>query len=403
MSQTNQPAPQSITREQVLAALDTEINFLQAARSTTGRTGWALTLSLSALVWLGIQIWGSPNVSVRNVALLGIILTLLWNLLRNVAKSIDSSLVPQRPAQGRFFSLAPWLGAMRSTILIQGIELAVILFALFRIGTPEVLILKWYYFFGLVAVVGAFIVSYVSLPQIPATDDRSPGRIFAAIFVICQWLARAAVAGASVLIIFKWAALFSKDDVRLAVILAAGGFLLNSLLAENFSATHVTAFQNTRQNLAFSRISVEEARQLSDLLRFVGNSPTQVVGSTTDSLLGAADEIRAIFAQVEDVILRTKQLDFEIEQARSTNKPIEAKRSEYSQSRKDLFGLYRQGITQYERLLGRLEKFETHVKIAALFSASAAKEVEPLIVKLRAAVRPLADQLARIRRDLGTR
>jgi len=235
--------PIKLTREQLLAALDTEIHNFEATKSSTGHTRWALTLSLSGLLWLSIQIWDSTKFSPRNAALLAIALTLLWDFILKFKGSLDSSLLPSQPTRGRLFAFSYLLGALRSTIFFFGLKQTAILAVILWLASPELLVLKWYFIFSLVGVVLAFGVSYLDLPPIPALDAPTPARFFIIALQSCTWLVRITVAVVAIFILCRSASQFTAADVRLGIIIAAFGYLLTLLVDEHFPASHLAAIR----------------------------------------------------------------------------------------------------------------------------------------------------------------
>ena len=397
MSSADQPMPEKLTREQLLAALDTEIHNFEATKSATGHTRWALALSLSGLLWLGIQIWDSAKFSPRNTALLAIALTLLWDFILKFRGSLDSSLLPSQPTRGRFFAFSYLLGALRSTIFFFGLKQAAILAAIIWLASPELFILKWYFISSLVGVALAFVVSYLDLPPIPALDAPTAARFLIIVLQFCTWLVRIAVAVSATFILCQSAAQFTAADVRLGVIIAAFGYLLTLLVDEQFPASHLAAMRAVRQNLAFARISPEEAQIQTDLLLLVGGGVANTVRHTPDSILATAEQVRSNYAQIESLLPNYNKLAAEMAQPATAGQSALTARTEYDRLHKFLGQIYSQATTQHDRLLKRVKKFEEHVQFIAYFSASAAREAEPLIEKLKVAFIVLAGQREKLK------
>lgn len=389
--------PVKLTREQLLAALDTEIHNFEATKSSTGHTRWALTLSLSGLLWLCIQIWDSTKFSPRNAALLAIALTLLWDFILKFKGSLDSSLLPSQPTRGRLFAFSYLLGALRSTIFFFGLKQTAILAVILWLASPELFILKWYFIFSLVGVVLAFGVSYLDLPPIPALDAPTPARFFIIALQLCTWLVRITVAVVAIFILCRSASQFTAADVRLGIIIAAFGYLLTLLVDEHFPASHLAAIRAVRQNLAFARISPEEAQIQTDLLLLVGGVVANSVRHTPDSILATAEEVRSNYAQIESLLPNYHKLAAEMGQPSNASQTVQTARTEYDRLHKFLGQIYSQATAQHDKLLKRVKKFEDHVQFIAYFSASAAREAEPLIEKLKVAFVVLAGQREKLK------
>ena len=225
MNSANQPGtPEELKREQLLDALDTEIANVQSVMSATGRTRWALTLSVSGLLWLGLQTWEAGIFSLRNVILLAVALTFLWEFMLKVRGSLDSALLPP-PARGRFITLNNVLGALRSTIVFHILKLSGLLAMIYWLALPELSLLKWCCVLNLALILICFVMSYVNMPPIPALDAPSKIRYMAWGREWLAWLCRIAIATSSVWVLYNYGAHFSAADLRLGIIITLIGKL----------------------------------------------------------------------------------------------------------------------------------------------------------------------------------
>lgn len=392
MSPMNQNTPEGLTREQLLAAIDSEISHFQASNSATGRTRWALTLSLSALLWLGIQIWDSGAFSARNVALFAIAMTVLWDFILRVGGSMDSSLLPRQPSRGKFYSFSPLLGALRSTILFYVLRHAAMLTAILWVASPDLVILKWCSILSLVGTVLGLICSYIDLPPIPALDAPNPFWIVVRLIQRGSWIFHIVAAGSVVFAIYQFGMRLSAADIRLGIIVTAFGYLLTLLVEERFPVSHLAALRTIRQNLAFARLPLAEIQSQVDLLLLAGGSMAKAVQHTLDAIFTIADQVRSQYTQVEGLLPNYRKLSDDLAQAPTTGEAVQAKRSEFDRLHKFLAQLYRQATAQHDSLLKRVKKFEGHVEFLAFSSASTAKDIEPLVQKLKVTLTPLALQ-----------
>jgi len=381
----------TLPRDQLLAALDTEINNYRAVQSSSGHTRWALLLSLSGLIWLGIQICASPMISPPNVAVLAITLTVLWDFVLQVRNSLDSSLLPPESPPGGFIALSHLLGALRSTIVFQAIKQAIILALMIRLAPRQFFLLECYVATNLLITLLVLVVSYKSLPSIPTLDFPSPGQFLMRLHRWFIWLVRVAVACSATFILCRSAVNFSADDVRLGIICTALGYLATLIVAEQFPSSHIAALQAVRRNLAFCRISPSDAKNQIDLLLLAGGRSANTFQHTTDALLAAIDQVRSNYAQIKESVYDHEQLTTEIAQG-PENDDLQIKRTECELRHKSLVKMFDDAIARHDVLLKQQEDFENQVKIVGFLSASAAKEINPLIETLKAALVPLAEQ-----------
>lgn len=401
MSPMSQPPPEELTREQLLAAIDSEISHFQASNTATGRTRWALTLSLSALLWLGIQLWDTGVFSTKNVVLLAILLTLLWDFALKFGSALDSSLLPRQPLPGRFFAVSRLLGALRSTILFDVLKRAAILGGLFWLGSSELALLKWCSLFGLVGVLLVFTVSFMELPPTPVAGAPTPFRWVIRGVQWSAWLVQIIVTASAVFVLSQSAARFTAADVRLGVLITAFGYLLTLLVEEQFPARHLAALRTIRQNLAFGRQSLAEVKNQTDLLLLAGGSVTGAVQHTLDNIFSIAEQVRAKYTQVEGLLPNYHKLADELAQLPVSGEAGQVKREEYDRLHQLLAQLFGQANAQHDELLKGVKKFTGHVEFITFISASAAKEAQPLVEKLKVVLAPIAQQREKLRQILS--
>jgi hypothetical protein len=393
---------ESLLREQLLSALDREINDLQSARNSNGRTRWALTLSSAGLFWLGIQLWDTSNCSSRNVALLATAMTLLWDFLLKLTGSLDSPLLPRQATHGRFLPFSHLIGALRSTILFIGLKNAAMLAAVFWVQPPAWQVLAGYLIYSLLLVTIGFVVSYWDVPPIPVLDPPDRSRKFILGLRASPWLVRLLVLGSAVYALASFPHPFAAADVRLGAVVAAAGYLLTLLLDDQFSASHLNAWRAVRQNLAFGHISADEAKNQVDLLQLSGGSGMKAVQRTPDAILATADEIRADYLQVEASLAAAKQTVNALGTSLGSDETLQLPLADNHRLQKHCKDLFNRASAMHDKLLERVKTFELHVEFAGHLSVSAAEEAKPLIEKLKIALAPLSEQREKLKAALSS-
>lgn len=381
-----------LNREEMLSALDTEINHFQTAKSWTGRNRWALTLSISALLWLGIQDGANPALSRSNIALLAISLLLLWEILLKAGNALDSALLPAKKVKGTFFTFAPFFRALRSVIFLHALKQAATFAILLYLPFSRLLFLKFYFACGLCGALIGIVFTYVDIPPIPNFESNP---IVNAALKLHRWLELAAdgiAAFCAMYVLNSARKSFCPADIRMGVIIAAAVYLLTLLVEEKFPLSHLSALYLVRRNLAFRRISPEIAQNQIDLLLFSGSRIDEIAQQNIDSILTSVNQIREGYEEIEKEFRYCTALRLEIYEMSEESLFLKSKREELGQRWKSLMSRFDSFCMQHDKLLHRIEKFKSHLNTISFFSEKAAKEAEPIIRKLNAALLPLNEK-----------
>jgi hypothetical protein len=383
----------ALDREQFLEALDSEIAHLESARASTGLTRWGIIVSLSALLWLGLQILGESHYQLKNVAGLTIALTILWDILAKVIVALDAPMVSRQPVRGGFISLTQMIGAARSLLLFVGLKEGLLLVAAFISNLPGFTVAQVYLAAGFLLTAIGFVFTYVDILPIPVIEPHTKGRSYAICYQSISWLARVVVAGSLVWAIFKLRSTFSTDDVRLGILATACLYLLSLLVHDRFSTNYLAAFRKVRQNLAFNHISLDEAREQADLLTTFGGTTTATIHREPEEILASIDAIRSQFRKIESLQglilaapMNDPQLTFD-----SRVQDEERKRAS-----KIIPTLFAEACSEHDRLKDRVEQYIAYGSFLLYLSTSGARQVQPLAEKLKSAIQPLTEERERI-------
>lgn len=374
-----------MSREQFLAALDKEIEMVISQQSATGRNRWALVLTLSGLLWLGLQTLGAAKFSIQNVALLAIVLHFLWQFALKAAAGLDRSLIPaQEGGRGRFFEVSKLLGAVRSIVLFEAVKQATALMVIFWLGLPELELLKWYVVASFSLTLLVFPVTYMSVPPMPLVDIGLRVRGSTRAYSCAVIGARLAVSAFLLLVTYRHFGQFAIPDVQLAIIVAAFVYVATLLVQDQFPTIHLTALRAVRQNLAFCRVPLVDAREQAEILLLSGASLAKTYQRSIDTILNAAEQVRTSFSHIEELLPELNKLASQLSEPN--------KREEYDRRYSALRDLYHRAEARHEQLRGRVKELDENLKIAGLFSPSSVQETTPLIDKLKAAIQPLNEQ-----------
>ena len=393
-------------REDLLAGLDTEIRQAETALNSSGRSRWALMVSLSALLWLGIDVAGRTDLAWRQTLLLAVTLTVLWQLLLDIASAIDGPLLRGKKSRGKFFQFTPLLGAVRSTILFSALKCAALVGAVLWIKRPELTVALWYFVMTLIGFVVAFILSFTEIPPFPIPEIKTRHAISRwsnSILTIVDRGLQLATVAALITAVLKTREQFHASDVRLGIILTAFAYLLTQLIEDRFHVVHLSALRTVRQNLAFDRISVQDAKKQLDALLFTGGPAASTMHDSPDSVLAQADFIRSIYAEAEPLIVEFEKLTAELQATPADDLLLKERRKEHSRLRTCLVQLRQDAETEHKAIGRRVKRLEEQVKIIAVFSATSARELEPLVNRTKTALEPLEKQRAHLRAALESK
>ena len=117
-------APDSLTREQLLDALDNEIAKVSAAQTAAGWNQWAILGAIAALLWLFIDIWEKGRFDIQNVLFLILAFSLTWDVIRQSISRFDSPPIKASDSKSRFYSLNSLLATARTSIFFVFLKYA---------------------------------------------------------------------------------------------------------------------------------------------------------------------------------------------------------------------------------------------------------------------------------------
>jgi len=268
---TNTLGTDSITREQLLEALDTEIENVTAIQSATGWNHWVILGALAALLWLGIDTWENGHFILHNVLLLTMAITIFWRQLKMSAALFDSSPLPASKISNRFWSLSGLLGSTRTHILFTLVINVFFLSIVWMLKSPWVLVLKIYFIYEVLTDIIALGISlWDDFPEISTDHKPLPES-----FLRCIVLFTIALKYIMCLLIWGVVWFYAPDltthDLRLALLTSALLFLMSLAVETRIPTNYLQAYRAIRQNVAFGRIPLTEAKMQADMLLIGGN------------------------------------------------------------------------------------------------------------------------------------
>lgn len=290
-----------LTREQLLSALDTQIQFEGDSLRNEGWTRWAIWGAIASLTWIATDLMGHTNLSATRTASLGLLVFVFWKLVGQLVWILlPSSRMDVGPA--RFRLPADTLHPLRPECAADGLHHLLLLFVLAHYKVPGQGFLWAYAIFGVAKNLYVLLFGRLAAAVPTQLNIRATVHFLAAAQLV--WLATAG---------FKICAFvgssnetYSLADFRLALVLNAGSFLLIRLTTNTSSEHLVNKLTQLRQHTAFERISLLEAiKQAETILNgvtagevlkpFVGGVHTELVRvspllANFNQLVGQAEE-----------------------------------------------------------------------------------------------------------------
>lgn len=293
-----------LSREQLLEAIDCEIEAVASERTATGWTYWAIFGALAALLWVAIDCWERGFFLPNNVLLLAVALSVTVDSLGSTIASLDTSLVSIPTAKGRFHPVARLLASARSGILFHlcrhAVTMAVLTLLEARLLWPTQAYVVLIANSGLLAF--AHLLCLVpppgNLPGAPLSPPRHlrwVGSAIAVLFAALSYAAPPAAWG----VVWLNSGHLSPQDLRLALLCTAVLFLVSLAVESRVSTTRLNGLRTIRQNLAFARSSLSEAQTQADLL-LIGGSIGQLLQPEFQELVTAFERLDSSLARTRD-------------------------------------------------------------------------------------------------------
>ena len=287
----NSPAPNppaQLTSEQLLAALDSQIEHDSARQRSEGWTRWAVWGTLALLLWKAIGIWTAKDVVLVHAAHLFILAFVIWKFL----EEIIWILIPNARLQigpPRFHLAQDSIHPMRPDFAITALQYLVILGVLFHFGIPRQWCL-WVYALSAVAVCLSMFLSGVLMVGTPAFMNLQ-----AAIFVATGiQLVSLGLSGWQIGSLLRVdLAAYTSNELRLALVLNAIAFLLSKLTTATSSEYLLNKLTQLRQHIAFGRITPAEANKLAEEF-LTGVTLTQLLNPLVEKISTAEASLQAL-------------------------------------------------------------------------------------------------------------
>ena len=368
-----QPAPKDPLDEHwLLKALDAEIVGQSASLAATGRTRWALILALGALIAAAFQAWPSVCLHAKAFAL-AIAISLSWDVVLKFKSGIDRPLAAPSRRMGGFIDLSQIIGAARSAILLETIQQLVIIWICLSVTVPH---------FGWIAVAAsinvvsgivALIASMRTFAPVELPIEPEPRKWLQG--VAFNWALHTAPAILAIWPFLNSSVEVNIADAKLAAILAAIPYVLTLLANDDLQIRFTDAHRSIRQQLAFNRISPDQALLELQLLS-LGAERAQALARPFNEIMTAVERVRITLTLARSQIAE----DFSKELVSTT---------------------IQKGRHEYNQLAKKVNRLKTQQKILGYFAPKNVEQISTLMTPIAAATTPLCNEIKKLSADYG--
>ncbi|HWY29366.1 MAG TPA: hypothetical protein VNX46_01345, partial [Candidatus Acidoferrum sp.] len=370
-----------LTKDDLLSALDAQITFITAERRSAGWTRWAIWGALATLTWLGTDLFNHPELSSPPTTLLALGIFVLWRLLEMVAAMFSPS-TRASIAPNRFRVFAEVISAVRLELVVSVARYVLILFALVWFGFERVTLLWVYAVAALLFNGGVF--AYGILPLAFPTKHKS--RV---IFEnLPTFVAMGVLLGALIQIAVElkhFSPGLNLAEVRLAIIFNAVAHLFNWLASDTSAAPLLEHLKQVRQDLAFGRISLDEATRHADVT-LSGLKLTEALHPAVSAALTKAGELQGLLSCLKELTVEADKVLADIRQD-DQEYQVNGERGARLMRLLDQLDQGLAGVSAKKtELQNAVVKLQISSQLIVLFSPESKSEVESITAKVAKAI-----------------
>lgn len=289
----------SLTSEQLVGALDAQIKFVTDSQRNEGWTRWAIWGALAALVWIATDLITRTDLAMHRAVLASCAVFVLWTLLENLVKILSPS-ARMHVGPARFLLFTDATSAYRPELTASGLRHLLILIALIYFRFPGQWLL-WIY--TIAALMVGLLIVFCGMTSV-AMPVRLNLRTTFSILTAVQ-IAFLSAAGWQIISLIRVdLSSYSLADVRLALVLNAGSYLIIRLATATSSEHLLSQLIQLRQHVAFARLPFLQAKQQSESL-LSGLELTDVLNPLVESIRKEGKELEPLVIRFQELINET--------------------------------------------------------------------------------------------------
>lgn len=300
-SNTTGPVQAQLTADQLLAALDAQIRFVTDSQRNEGLTRWAIWGALAAIIWIATDVLKSSDLMMPRAVFMACGFFVVWVMFEEIAYLLSpNSSMEIGPT--RFHLSTDLFGTIRTEVVASGLRHVLIFIALIQFQFSGVIFLWAYTVIALLWGVMFFVVGMTGIPfpkkfDLPAA--LTVRTLLHIVFLIAVGLQIAQI------IAPNWNS-YTMVDVRLALLLNAGFYLLIRLATASSSEHLLSQLTQLRQHIAFGRISTAEGNRKAEIL-LSGLKAVDVLQPLMEEVREKADELHPILTNYQNSIQKISQ------------------------------------------------------------------------------------------------
>lgn len=367
----------SLSRDQLLDALDTQIKYEGERQRSDGWTRWALWGALGAFVWIATELCASPTLNYARMMHWALLFFVLWKVIDEVRWL----LFPRTgvlPSPGRYWRSEDVVVPLRPKVAVSAAQYLLVLLAILGFAVPNQWFLGLYSCLALASSITAFFYErfFEGLP-VPEKVIRPVS--FLTYFQIA-WLGVAGWQLAAV--IYSGLEAYVIEEIRLALLVNAAAQLIIQLITLAATEHRLGKLIKLRQDFAFGRVALQDAKvhaeavlrgaTLAEIFRPLEQSVLEEAAKLSSRLAGTGQQLDQIAEELEG----------------SPAQRAEALRS------LDRMGSPPSSVReQLERNKRAWRRFAGHALAFALYVKESKPEVQALTARLRDKLTGLNDEL----------
>jgi hypothetical protein len=278
LSESEPNVSTSFSKEEVLKALDFEIDSIKSEINRLGWTTWALLGSLATIIWLIINNWENFKGNFTNVGLWFFCVIFLIDIL-NI---IDNILLQRKSHTGeiriyRFkelYSSSRRLFLLNFLMALSLVYLSVILLK----NVPPLIRIYSFLFYGGACLIWLFtlIMSFIDFPLVQGNYKFRTYKLILTLIILPGFVV--------LFYCYKTIGTINILEIKLAFLICTFLFLLKRLSEGNDSKSKMDSLKEIRRDLVFGRLGIQEALKRTDII-LLGMNVSQFFQDDIDSLL----------------------------------------------------------------------------------------------------------------------
>lgn len=297
--------PTPLNKADLLSALDAQIKFVSEAQRNEGWTRWAIYGALAAMLWHSTELVTHQDFALSRAVLVAFAVFILWSVLESLTRLILPASRVLSAAPIRFHLWTDLVSIIRPGVVASALRQVLILIALIVFHFPD----QWpLWTYSILSLAGDLMIFVPGMSNLTFPSRLGMRAAFTlATLIPLAWLIFAGVHVAR--LIQNDLSAFTLADVRFALLMNAGAYLLIRLATQTSSNHVLDELTELRQQLAFDRITASAAmRQAESLL--TGLRLADALNPSVEHVLKESRELTEMVNRATEVLNQLRTTEF---------------------------------------------------------------------------------------------